>query len=55
MAASEEAVQRAAEVMLRQYEREHDVAQYGIKWQDFADDARAILSAALELTTGGDQ
>ena len=42
---TDEAVQRAAEVMYRQYD-----SQYGadhLTWRDFANDARAILTAAL--------
>jgi hypothetical protein len=40
----DEAVQRAAEVMLRQYETQYDAAH--LTWRDFADDARAILGDA---------
>jgi len=39
-----EAVQYAAEVMLRQYESQYDAAH--LTWHDFADDARAVLGAA---------
>jgi hypothetical protein len=40
----DEAVQRAAEVMLRQYESQYDAAH--LTWRDFADSAREILDAA---------
>jgi hypothetical protein len=40
----EEAVQAAAEVMLRHYDREYSSAH--LTWRDFADDAREILQAA---------
>ena len=40
----DEAVQRAAEVMFRQYESQYDVGQQ--TWRDFAEDARAVLEAA---------
>jgi hypothetical protein len=46
----DEAVQRAAEVMLRQYETQYDAAH--LTWRDFADDARAILDAALPALDG---
>lgn len=39
------AVQRAAEVMLRQYDSQYSAGH--LTWRDFADDARAILEAAL--------
>lgn len=42
-----EAVQRAAEVMLRQYESQYDAAH--LTWRDFADSAREILDAALPV------
>ena len=49
----DEAVQRAAEVMFRQYESQYDAGH--LTWRDFADDARAILEAALpSLLPGAD-
>jgi hypothetical protein len=45
----DEAVQRAAEVMFRQYESQYDVGEQ--TWRDFADDARAVLEAALPVLT----
>jgi hypothetical protein len=47
----DEAVQRAAEVMFRQFESQYDVGQQ--TWRDFADDARAILEAALPALLPG--
>ena len=38
-------VQRAAEVMLRQYESQYNADH--LSWLDFADDARAVLAAAF--------
>lgn len=40
-----EAVQHAAEVVLRQYESQYQADH--LTWRDFADDAREVLAAAL--------
>jgi hypothetical protein len=47
---SEDAVQRAAEVMLRQYDRRYSSGH--LTWRDFADDAREILTVALAPPPG---
>jgi hypothetical protein len=46
----DEAVQRAAEVMLRQYESQYDAPH--LTWRDFADSAREILDAAAAAPAG---
>jgi hypothetical protein len=47
---SEDAVQRAAEVMLRQYDRQYSSGH--LTWRNFTDDAREILTAALAPPPG---
>lgn len=46
----DEAVQRAAEVMFRQYESQYDASH--LTWRDFAADARAVLEAAGRTLAG---
>jgi hypothetical protein len=43
----DEVVQRAAEVMLRQYETQYDAAH--LTWRDFAASAREVLDAAFPV------